>query len=314
MEKLSIVVPVFNMGYLVKRCIESLINQSYSNIEILIVNDGSTDDSFSYIEPYLSNPKIKYFVQENKGLGNARNVGIKNASGTLITFVDSDDWVDLDLYKLMIDNIEQTKSDIAICGVKNEFNNYQSTEERYTYTYSNILNKYKALSLLSRCENNNYLISPVVWNKVYKKSLILDNGINFIDNSYWEDDIFSFQVFLYANTISIVPQAYYHYFQREKSITKHFSKKHIDDIIMSFKKLYLYVEEKKFYDFDLKLMLNCFFDRAISSMWKILFANEPSIKIQKEYIIYFFNMFSQNFSISEAISYLDINRIKRIFT
>lgn len=313
MNTLSIIVPVFNVGCLVKRCIESLINQSYTNIEIIIVNDGSTDDSIKFIEPYLDNPRIKYFTQINKGLGEARNVGIRNASGTLITFVDSDDWVDLDLYGIMINNMEKNEADIAICGVKNEYNNYNSSEERYTYSYSNVLSKYKALSLLSRCERNDYMISPVVWNKVYKKSLILDNNIKFIDNSYWEDDIFSFQVFMDANSISIVPKVYYHYFQREKSITKHFSKKHIDDIVMSFKKLYLYVEEQNFLDFDVKPMLDCYFDRAISSMLQMLFCNEPSIQVQKEYIIYFYDLFSQNFSLSEAISYLDISRIKRLF-
>ena len=118
MITLSIIVPVFNVGCLVKRCIESLINQSYTNIEIIIVNDGSTDDSIKFIEPYLNNPRIKYFTQTNKGLGEARNVGIRNASGTLITFVDSDDWVDLDLYGIMINNMEKNEADIAICGVK----------------------------------------------------------------------------------------------------------------------------------------------------------------------------------------------------
>ena len=314
MNKLSIIVPVFNVGSLVKRCIESLINQSYTNIEIIIVNDGSTDDSFKFIEPYLSNPRIKYLFQTNKGLGEARNVGIRNASGTLITFVDSDDWVDLDLYRIMIDSIEKNKSDIAICGVKNELNNFHSSEERYTYLYPNVISKFKALSLLSRCERNDYMISPVVWNKVYKKSVILDNDIRFIDNSYWEDDIFSFQVFMFANTFSVVPKVYYHYFQREKSITKHFSKKHIDDIIMSFKKLYLSMEKQTFLDFNIMPMLNCYFDRAISSMFQMLFCNEPSAQIQKEYIIYFYEVFSQHFSVTEAISYLDASRIKRLFT
>lgn len=313
MNKLSIIVPVFNVGCLLKRCIESLINQSYTNIEIIIVNDGSTDNSIKLIEDYLYNPKIKYFTQINKGLGEARNVGIQNTSGTLITFVDSDDWVDLDLYTVMINNMEKNKSDISICGVKNEYNNYNSSEERYTYLHSNLLSKFKALSLLSCSEGNNYMISPVVWNKVYRKSLILDNNISFLNNSYWEDDIFTFQTFMNASLISVVPKVYYHYFQREESITKHFSKKHIDDIIMSFKRLYFYIEKQNFLDFNIKNMFNCYFDRAISSMLRMLFCNEPSIQMQKKYILYFYELFSKNFSLSEALSYLDICRIKRLF-
>ena len=313
MPKLSIVVPVYNVGDLVKKCIESLINQSYSDIEIIIINDGSTDESVKYIEPFLKDKRIKYIYQNNKGLGGARNVGIEESAGEFITFVDSDDWVDLDLYNVMIDRLEKDKSDIAICGIKNEFNNFCCSEERYKYLYSNAIDNFTALSILSRCENNNYLISPVVWNKVYKKKLILDNKISFLKNSYWEDDIFSFQIFMWAKTISIVPEIYYHYYHREKSITNDFSKKHIDDIIYSFKQLYFYIETNKILNCNISNMVDSFFDRAISSMFHMLFCNEQSAKKQKDYIIYFYDKFSKNFSISKAISYLEISRIQRLF-
>lgn len=157
------------------------------------------------------------------------------------------------------------------------------------------------------------MISPVVWNRVYKRNLILDNNIRFLENSYWEDDIFSFQIFVWAEKISIVPGIYYHYFHREKSITNDFSKKHVDDIIDSFKALYTYVETLQFTSFDMKSMVDSFFDRAISSMLRMLFNNEPSVKKQKGYIIYFYDRFSKTFSVSEAISYLDINRIRKLF-
>lgn len=313
MSKLSIVIPVYNVGSLVKKCVESLINQSFTDIEILIINDGSTDDSMIFIEPYLKNVKIKYYCQNNQGLGAARNVGIEQSTGEFITFVDSDDWVDLDLYKVMINKLENNESDIAICGVKNEYINFLCSEERYGYEFCNTLNNYTALNILSRCENNNYMISPVVWNKVYRKSIIMDNNIRFLKNSYWEDDIFSFQIFMWAKKISIVPNVYYHYFYRENSITNDFSKKHIDDIVVSFKELYLYVEKNKLENLDTKLMVNSYFDRAISSMLRMLFCNEPSIKKQKDYIIYFYDKFSKTFSMSEAISYLDISRIRKFF-
>lgn len=313
MPKLSIVVPVYNVGSLVKKCIESLINQSLSDIEIIIINDGSTDNSLNFIEKYLTNPKIKYYYQNNQGLGAARNVGIEQSTGEFITFVDSDDWVDLDLYKVMIDKLENDESDIAICGVKNEYNNFWCSEERYSYKFCNTLSSYTALNILSRCENNNYMISPVVWNKVYKKSIIMDNNIRFLKNSYWEDDVFSFQIFMWAKKFSIVPDIYYHYFYRQNSITNDFSKKHIDDIVVSFKELYLYVEKNKLENPDAKLMVNSYFDRAISSMLRMLFCNEPSVKKQKDYIIYFYEKFSKSFSMSEAISYLDISRLRKFF-
>lgn len=314
MPELSVIVPVYNVGYLVKKCIESLINQSFSDLEIIIINDGSSDDSSEYITPYLADKRIKYINNHiNYGLGYARNIGLENATGKYITFVDSDDWVDLDLYKLMLKNIQSTQSDITICGIKNEFNNYMCTEERYVYSHPNIISNYVALNILSRCENNNYMISPVVWNKIYKKSLIIDNDITFIDNSYWEDDVFTFQIFMNSQSISIVQNVYYHYYQREKSITNDFSKKHIDDIICAFKKLYTYIENSNRSCPDLKNIANSFFDRAISSMMHMLFCNEPSIKKQKEYIIYFYDQFSNTFSIAEAIAYLDMQRIRNLF-
>lgn len=313
MPKLSIVVPVYNVGSLVKKCIESLLNQSFSDIEVLIINDGSTDDSVSYIEPYLENEKVKYYYQNNQGLGKARNVGLELSSGEWITFVDSDDWVDLDLYTIMINRLENDKSDIAICSVKNEYSNYVCSEDRYKYVFSNTLSNYTALNILAQCENNNYMISPVVWNKVYRKSIILNNNIRFLENSYWEDDVFTFQIFMRANKVSIVPDIYYHYFYRENSITNDFSKKHMDDIIDSFKVLYSYIEKNEPQSIDIKTMVNSYFDRAISSMLRMLFCNEPSVKKQKDYIIYFYERFSKTFSMSEAISYLDINRIHNLF-
>lgn len=310
---LSIIVPVYNVGCLVKRCLESLINQSFFDMEIIVINDGSIDDSYKYIEQFLCNNKIRYIEkQNNEGLGQARNTGIENAKGDYIAFVDSDDWVDLDMYKVLLDSIEENQADIAICGVKNESNNYICSKDRYTYEFANQISGKKALSLLSRSECNNYMISPVVWNKIYKKKLIVNNKINFLPNSYWEDDIFSFQVFMNANCINIVPNVYYHYYQREKSITNDFSKKHIDDLIFSFKHLYQFIENNST-DPDANFMFKAYFDRGISSLIQMLFKNEPSIKQQKAYLIYLYETFSTNFSVKNAIYYLDINRIKKLF-
>lgn len=313
MPKVSIIVPVYNVGKLGKRCVESLINQSIKDIEIIIVNDGSLDDSENYILPYLGDSRIKYIKNEvNSGLGNARNKAISYCSGEYIAFVDSDDWVDLDLYKVMIDRANDTFSDIVICGVQNEHENYICSMERYMYRYPNDLSKDTAIRLLSRSESNNYMISPVVWNKIYKRGLLLDNNIKFLDNSYWEDNLFTFQIFTKANKFSIVSDVSYHYYQREMSITNTFSKKHIDDLIVAYKVLKSYLEENSIYTKYTKEFCS-YFDRAILSLLEMLFKSESSVNIQKKYISYFFNQFITNFSIESAILYLDIERIKNIF-
>lgn len=313
MPEISVIVPVYNVGKLVKRCLDSLINQSFKDIEIIIINDGSTDDSEDYLRPYLADNRIIYIKNEkNEGLGNARNRGISHSSSKFISFVDSDDWIDLDLYKVMLENAANTNSDIIICGVQNEYENCICSKERYRYIYSNVISKEKAISLLSRSEANNYMISPVVWNKIYKKNLLTENNITFLGNSYWEDNLYSFQIFTQAKKISIVPSVYYHYYQRENSITNTFSKKHIDDLIISYKMLKSYLEENSF-DVKYQKEFYSYLDRAIASLLDILFKGESTVSMQKKYIIYLYTQFSNNFSISTAISYLDITRIKRLF-
>ncbi len=313
MIKLSVIVPVYNVGHLAKRCIETLINQSYPDIEIIIINDGSTDNSSKYIEVFHNKCNVKIInLSENYGLGNARNVGISNSTGDFITFVDSDDWIDLDLYIEMIRSLDINNADIVICGIKNEYNNSFSSENRYEYRYYNNINSDIALKLLTNYGNNNYKISPVVWNKIYRKEIIKTSNISFLQNSYWEDDIFSFQVFLHANQVNLIPSVTYHYFQREKSITGDFSIKHIDDLVSSFFYLKTYLTDLQLWE-QYRECFNSYLDRAICSMFNMLFKNEPSIIKQRSYIIEFYVRFSEKFSISEVLSYLDVNRIKRLF-
>lgn len=218
---LSIIVPVFNTSQYLVRCLNSLINQSLTNIEIIIINDGSTDQSDEIIKQYLLHSNITYVkLEKNMGLGHARNLGIEKSLGKYIAFVDSDDWVDLDFFKILTDTITRDNSDIVVGGVKNEWNNINSTSIRYDYIYPNIITANQGLDLITKSTNNNYFISPVVWNKIYKRELLLLNQLCFIDNSYWEDDIFSFKAMSYAQYISLVPNIYYHYYQRDASIMK----------------------------------------------------------------------------------------------
>ena len=312
-NKLCVIVPVFNTAQYVIRCLESLVNQSLKDIEIIVVNDGSTDNSNELILDYiLHHSNIKYLsLDKNYGLGHARNIGIEKSTSKYITFVDSDDWVDLDLYEIMCNSLEYDNTDIAICGIKNEYSNSCMSEIRYSYSYSNIVDGNMLLSLLTKSESNNYYISPVVWNKVYKRSLFVDYNLNFLNNSFWEDDIFSFLAFSVVKKASIVPQIYYHYYMRQNSITNSISKKHIDDFINSFKYLKERISTDINLDFEEKY--NALFDRCASSLVKMIINNEQSVFIQKKYLSYFFTQFSSCFSVEKAINYLDINRIERLF-
>jgi len=309
---LSIIVPVYNTSQYLIRCLNSLINQSLTDSEIIIINDGSTDQSDEIIKQYLTHSNIKYVkLEKNMGLGYARNLGVERSSGKYIAFVDSDDWVDLDFFKILTNTIIKDRADIVVGGVKNEWNNINSTSLRYDYVYPNIISANQALDLLTKSTNNNYFISPVVWNKIYKRELLSSNQLRFIDNSYWEDDIFSFKAISYARNISLVPNIYYHYYQRDSSIMNSISKKHIDDLLMSFKQL-----KSSIINNNLNATITQYqamFDRCACTLIKMIDNNEKDRDLKKKYIIYFLEEFTKQFSLREAINYLDNNRIMRLF-
>ena len=113
--KISVIVPVYNVDRYLEICIDSLINQTYDNLEIILINDGSTDDSKLICEKYLKlDKRIKLINQKNKGVSSARNNGIRNSSGEYIVFVDSDDWVDLDYFERLYNAAKKYDSDIAL--------------------------------------------------------------------------------------------------------------------------------------------------------------------------------------------------------
>ena len=118
-KKISVIVAVYNTEKYLKRCLESLIHQSYQNLEIIVVEDGSKDDSKPVLENYKNNPKIKIiYNKKNSGLSYSRNRGLENATGDYIGYLDSDDYVDADYYEKLMQSINENKSDIAICDMK----------------------------------------------------------------------------------------------------------------------------------------------------------------------------------------------------
>ncbi len=116
--KVSIIVPVYNVENYLNRCLDSLINQSFDDIEIICINDGSTDRSLEILKDYeKKDNRVKIINKENSGVSNCRNKGIKVSNGEYIVFVDSDDWIDIDTYEIMMDNIIKYNADIAVSNI-----------------------------------------------------------------------------------------------------------------------------------------------------------------------------------------------------
>lgn len=315
--KISIIVPAYNSEKTIGRCIESLVNQSLKDLEIILIDDNSTDSTYKIMKKYqqLYPSRIALLsVEKSKntyGPGNARNAGIKKATGTYIGFVDSDDWVDSSLFNVVYQNAVNENADIAIFGVKDEYANSLCSHIRYTYEYNTISHIY-ALNMLCRLNNNDRYISPMVCQKIYRSDFLKQQHICFESNSYYEDDQFTFYCFLYDCKIVLVPKVYYHYYQNTGSITHTFSKRHIDTLVEAFVNMRNYLRNNLIYDTYSDFLFS-YMDKCLSSTLNILFSSEPTIKIQKRYLVYLFEQLSKYFSVEEYIAHLDIKRIQRFF-
>ncbi len=226
--KVSLIIPVYNVQNYLYNCLKSAVNQTLKDIEIIIINDGSTDLSIDIIKNFIKcDERIIFINQQNQGLSHARNVGIKKAKGEYIAFLDSDDTIDITFLEKMYNNAKETNSDVVMC-------NYVRVIDKSNKVYS--INRKLKQNIFSSKEAVHKIILDIsiqnyAWDKIYKRSLFIDNNIFYPEGIYFEDMPTTFKLFFYANQISYIDEFLYNYLQREKSITKTFSDKHINDII-----------------------------------------------------------------------------------
>lgn len=219
MPKLSIIVPVYNVEKYLERCIESLIQQTYEDYEIILVNDGSTDNSQNIINQYQKkyNNLIRSFTKENGGLGDARNFGVNHCDGEFITFVDSDDYVDYDLYRVSMESIEKNNFDIVVFGMIRESNSKK--------VYKDIKKYFDSDEILIKN-------TPNACNKIIRKKIWIENNLMFPKKIWYEDVAIIPALAQYTDRIGIVEKYYYHYVIRDDSITstKTYNKKCLEII------------------------------------------------------------------------------------
>ena len=207
MALISVIVPVYNTEKYLTRCLDSIINQTFSDIEIICVNDGSTDGSADVLKRYAKlDKRIKIINQKNGGISVARNTGLKNISGQYVSFIDSDDWIDIEFYEHLMYLIDSNDADIAMAGMRtvcgrDVFNN--TTPNIIT---SNFIEKIKNLPNGSVCD------------KLFKSDLF--NGIEFPRGKYYEDNIVLVQVMYKSNTVAFSNYVSYYYFMNSSGICK----------------------------------------------------------------------------------------------
>lgn len=213
MVKVSVIVPVYNVEKYLERCLNSILKQTLTDIEIICVNDGSTDNSGYILEEYQSNGKIKIINQENAGLSEARNTGLKYAQGEYVSFIDSDDFIDKNFIETLYDTAKKENADIACAGIIRE--NDKKKTVLIEYPEYNSATDIKGKFKLVNSPKYNF-----VWNKIYRKSSLVENNIKFVSGMIYEDMWFTPDVLEKLGEIVVCPNTYYHYWKHENSLIK----------------------------------------------------------------------------------------------
>ena len=238
--KVTIIIPVYNAREYIERCMHYLVMQTLEDIEIIVVNDGSTDNS---MEPVVKlaqiDKRIKIINQQNMLQGAARNNGLKYARGEYIGFCDADDYVDLDYYESLYNIAKAHDADIALAeNVRVSITKYKPRLcIRNEIEYEDIMNKFKV------CNQNK---NECPTNKIYRKEYIDKYNIRFTEGVYCEDKLFSITAVYYANKIATVPDVRYFYWENPRStVNSRKTRKHIQDRIAAKRAVLEFVKEKK---------------------------------------------------------------------
>lgn len=237
-DLISVVIPVYNVEQYIHQCIDSVIEQTYKNIEIIIVDDGSEDRSGKICDEYAKkDERIKVIHQNNRGLSGARTAGQEIAQGKYITFIDSDDWIDIDMLEILYKAINKYNGDISCIGF---FAFYEDgIFEKITKVREvKILNNVEALE----CYLFDEYITPCVWGKLWKRKLWKE--IRCPEGKLFEDQYTTYKLLDMADKIILIPRAKYYYRKRANSIGHMEFNKRTYDLYYGVQEEYTYITQK----------------------------------------------------------------------
>ncbi len=255
MHKVSVIIPIYNVEQYLAKCLDSIVNQTYKNLEIICVNDCSPDNSAKILEYYANQDKrIKIIDRaKNGGLSAARNSGLDVSTGKYIYFIDSDDWIDLDYIKAMVQAIETSNTEIVInMKVITEKGNISSLYNHPTHKNCYINNLLKNTEAIQNLMVN-------AWNRITKRSFIEKFKLRFPENYIYEDLYFHYTSLVNTDKIYVINSSNYHYLSRDTGISKIDSTKDISNIKI-FDKVYDYYKEHNLLEKGVKIfsVLPCF--------------------------------------------------------
>lgn len=211
-EKISVIVPVYNVEQYLERCVDSIINQTYTNLEIILVNDGSTDNSGKLCDELAKkDERIRVIHKENGGLSDARNRGIDEAESDLVGFIDSDDYIDSDMYEVLLKSLNDTDADLSMCALYDVYNNTPEAQVTNKETWK--LSSEQAIKMVMEAK----ILSVTAVNKLYRKSLFTD--LKFEVGKIAEDAFIMIKLLDKCEKIVATNEKKYYYVHRENSIT-----------------------------------------------------------------------------------------------
>ncbi|MBC5841471.1 glycosyltransferase [Flavobacterium sp. F-380] len=218
MHKISVIIPVYNVESYISKCLDTVINQVYCNLEIIIVNDGSTDNSSKVISGFAEkDSRIKVLNQENKGVSAARNLGLNNATGDLIGFVDPDDWIDLKMYKVLTDLMLQYEADVSSCHLRGCVSRDYVEVPRDDIK----IEVFNHIETLEKFLNSEYAfngLNSVVYNRIYKKEIF--RNLRFNENLIkGEDTELTHKLFFDSKKLVYTDERLYFYFRRDDGLS-----------------------------------------------------------------------------------------------
>ncbi len=295
-KDISIIVPIYNAEKYLNKCIDSLVNQTKEELEIILVNDGSTDNSENIIKEY-KDKRIKYFKNENQGIGKTRNFGIEQATGKYIMFVDSDDYIEKDACEKLYSKAVNNNLDIVICDF---FKVYDSGE-----TEQITIPDFKDSSLKENPDIITEFLAP--WAKLYSRKMIIDNNIRFVENLKYEDAPFVIESLCCANKIGKLNECLNYYLVHTNSETT-VRDKRCFDILKIIDKIRKYTKDKdylkeKIDKLTVRIITNYTIQQRMQSNKKTAmeFINEAFDYLEKEVPDYKYNKYYQNRSIPRRI-------------
>lgn len=302
--KVSIIIPAYNAEKYIKKCLESVVNQTYKNIEVIVINDGSTDNTLEIIKKYKD---IVLIDQENAGVSASRNSGIKKSTGDYIMFVDSDDYIDLDMVEKMINISNNGKTDIIRCGYIREYKDksvpFKMVDKSIYVDDKNVVyNKFvKDYTLSSPCCQ---LIKKELIKKTFDESI-----------SMGEDYLFNLDIYTNASTFMFTNETYYHYLYNEESSTTSLKKdkivKNCEDVLKVYTTLFEYIKIWDRLDLEKKVALRVI--KELNMKLIKIFNTKEQVDKKREIINQFFDD-EIVVEIRKKLSILDILKKLNIYT